>query len=344
MQDWYQNIIGVTPTDQHPERRVSKFWGDGKWDTFIEPLIPFKYNTGRTFVELGCNAGLFLLRAGSVGFRRIVGIEALNKFHSQAQTVVAQKGSQYSIKLMHKIVGENTGVHPATGKLLDLNLLPVADMTLLANVHYWINEPALVKYIAELSKKSLYVIVVGLGPRNHTPSRPDLVGVRKYFKGQWDEVDVIENLKIKGDSCPRDMYSVLFKSKQLSEFKTAEIAKKLVALSNRRANRQAKFFDAFGDFVNNIINTEGRSIEGTKYFDYLQTREPKRSRLSVGTARGRIAGDAKLISSIVNDGLRKPIGVPKVLTTQSATGKFDGYHRLAILLATGQAQFIGRNI
>lgn len=349
---WYQNIPGITPEDQHPRRIGSKFWGIGKWETFIQPLIPFAVpveDTSRTLVELGCNAGLFLLQAKAVGFSNIVGVEPMDSFYNQAKLVIGKMGLESDVKLIHRIVGKNASSQSAATEQLIQRRLPVADITLMANWHYWIDTQSLRSYIDDLSNRSLYTIVVSIGPRGGTPSRPDILNVRNYFREHWHEQKVIENLGIKGDTCPRDMYSILFKSRHLQEYETNELRRILGGASPNGKG----FLDVFVDFARSVVHSSSDSSDSSKP---TSNESPERSRYvlflkskwSIGCAGHRVARVAKLIQSIANKGINVPIGVPEKLFTQGITAEyastFGGYHRLGIAIALGHKQIIGRII
>ena len=81
---WYQTleIDGVEQVFEDVKRADSKFWNEGKLDTFIAPLLPEERNT---FIEIGCNAGLFLNKAREAGFERVIGIECNKQIFQQAE-------------------------------------------------------------------------------------------------------------------------------------------------------------------------------------------------------------------------------------------------------------------
>ena len=120
----YQNIeINNTDIGGLPTAKNSAFYNEGKWNNFISPLLPIDCKD-QTFVELGCNAGLFLRLAKEKGFRNVVG------FDKSRRTV--KKAIQYrdSLKLDYKIINKKISAD------FDCDEIPVADIILLSNVHY----------------------------------------------------------------------------------------------------------------------------------------------------------------------------------------------------------------
>ena len=105
MRSWYQNVDGVAAAVfKNPDRKESKFWNEGKWHNFIEPLLPEERGT---FIEIGCNAGLFLKLAMDVGFRDVIGIEASLQRIGQARQYRESNG--YPYKLIHQTVDADFG-------------------------------------------------------------------------------------------------------------------------------------------------------------------------------------------------------------------------------------------
>ena len=119
---WYQNLAVEGVTFEDTNRKDSKFWNEGKWRNFIEPLLP---QDRQTFVEIGCNAGLFLKMATDAGFQDVIGIEANRQIMDQAKRYRERIGGTYQL------------LHQCVGKDFVLDELPLADVTLLSNVHYY---------------------------------------------------------------------------------------------------------------------------------------------------------------------------------------------------------------
>ena len=101
----YQNIeidgvdIGLTPA-----KKGSRFCNEGKWENFINPLLPNDCRD-QVFVEMGCNAGLFLKMAKEKGFRDVVGVEQSTRTYRSARKYRDSLGLDYEI--LNRMVGEH---------------------------------------------------------------------------------------------------------------------------------------------------------------------------------------------------------------------------------------------
>ena len=232
---WYQGIEiqGIkVPLSKNPIKSEKKYnnacQGKGKWDNFIKPLIPFKNVKNKTFVELGCNAGLFLILAKKMGFKTVIGIEPNTICFKQSQFVkkaYSEINPIYkSIKLLNKKVGTCTydNKHDNECETLSIDNIPTADITLLANVLYWIPMESIKKYVKNiLRKKTRYVIVIGLKKGARPKISPSsFIDLKLYFEEKWKLIKSIslEDIQIKKNQKTRDIISMLFKS-QLSPSK-----------------------------------------------------------------------------------------------------------------------------
>lgn len=201
MRRWYQNVDGMDVVFENPNRKESRFWGEGKWNNFIKPLLPQRR---RTFIEIGCNAGLFLKMASDVGFKDVIGIEPSKSSMRQARDF--RKVNKGTYKLIQQKVDANFA----------LDELPLADVVLLANVHYYIPLSDFIHLVDRLKSRTVYCIVVS-ARANRRPGAAlhYLLAARAYFRG-WEEIKVVGDWQgtgvEEGDPAPRrQMYGVSFK-------------------------------------------------------------------------------------------------------------------------------------
>lgn len=91
---WYQPIdfgYGIKTTAVNKKGRKvffnSQDRGIKKWHRFIKPSLPFDLN-GKTVLDCGCNAGLFLVQACREGAARAFGIEVDDRYYKQAEFTI----------------------------------------------------------------------------------------------------------------------------------------------------------------------------------------------------------------------------------------------------------------
>ena len=82
----------------------SAFFNEGKWANFIQPLLPAGPRD-RTFVEIGCNVGLYLKMAKGYGFRNVGGVEADADACRMAEQYRDAHGLDY--RVLNRKVGED---------------------------------------------------------------------------------------------------------------------------------------------------------------------------------------------------------------------------------------------
>lgn len=225
---WYQRIeVAGEDTPVFNEGLAETvFYNQGKWQHFIKPLIPFSPE-GRDFVECGCNAGLFLLLAAEMGFATVLGLEGDDAWYQQACFVLGhyqkRKPEIYRrIHLSHTRIGkagEGAGIScniQSSCLQKDWSSLPHADLTLLANVLYWIDRESAVRYIFELARSSEYCIVVSVNgsfPRGGPCSQEE---VSSAFQKDWEEVKSVSSPPLDAGERGREMFSILFHSRHIS--------------------------------------------------------------------------------------------------------------------------------
>ncbi len=141
----YQHLEGEPMTDRNKKEKNSRFWNKGKWDTFIAPLLP-KDCSEMTLVDVGCNLGLFCKLAKDHGFKKVVGVEPENAVYEKAIAYRDKHGYDYEI---------------INSKIEDCAKdLPLADVVLMSNSHYYIVISEWLDYVDDLKRKACYCLVV----------------------------------------------------------------------------------------------------------------------------------------------------------------------------------------
>ena len=315
---WYQ-VVGVDgATYEDPNRAASKFWNEGKWRTFIEPLLPAER---RTFIEIGCNAGLFLKLATEAGFTDVVGVEGSGRIMRQAEAFRAANGLSYRL------------VQQAAGRDLDLDALPVADVVLLANMHYYLPVAALARLADALKGRTRYCIVVGArAPLRQGCAKHYLTAVRGYFR-DWPFVGKVQGVDAEGDPCPRpDMYGVLFQG-DLKAIDVGEYYGAWYEAAKSWRHRSYGLAPALQDFFEQVLSGGAVKVEDTALYHYWRKRQPKQTEEWTWKL---LAYKAELARDIQQNGMREPIYL------DAQTKMLDGLHRLCIAKVLGHRHVLVR--
>ena len=318
---WYQTIEipGLDVVYEGIERKESKFWNEGKWDNFIKPLLP---KERQTFLEIGCNAGLFLKMATDVGFQDVVGVEGNRQIMEQAQHFKKDNGYEY--KLVHQRVG------------VDFNIddLRLSDVVLMSNAHYYFGVPAFARLVDDLKNRCLYCIIVSArAKRRQGNAFWDLNAIRGYLR-DWEEVEIIEGLDATNDISPRpQMYGILFKG-NLSTIDVDGIYDAWEIASRKPAHRSYGLPPALEEFFGKVLAGETIEYEETLLYKYWREREPKKS---VGRCRKRLAYKEALAKDIQENGMKTPIYYIE------KNGQLrDGLHRLCLAKLLGHKYVLGK--
>jgi SAM-dependent methyltransferase len=320
---WYQNIRveGQDVRYEDPGRSESKFWNEGKWANFIQPLLP---KQRQTFLELGCNAGLFLKLAADAGFQRVTGVEARPQIMDQAQYFRKQNGGSY--RLLNQRVDAK----------FDLSALPLSDVVLMSNMHYYLSVPAFSQLVDGLKGRCLYCIVVSAKAKRRTGNAfSNSHAVRGYFR-DWQEIEVIENVDATGDPAPRkEMFGLLFKG-NLEAWSVDSLFRHwwTTALAAAR-HRRCALPPALVDFFGRVLAGEDFSLEDTLLYDYWTQRRPQ---ATAEWVLGYLRYKKQLAEDIQANGMNTPIFYdrkPKLL---------DGIHRLAIAKVLGYEHVLVRRL
>lgn len=316
----YQNVDSEQYSSENFLRANSKFYNEGRWHSFIEPLLPDDCRK-RTFLEIGCNAGMYLRLAKKKGFNRIVGTEKDKKIAVQARWY------RKKIKSNYKIILQKSGAWDC-----DYSVLPMADVVLMSCVHYHMRPVELIELLDHLFITCQYLILVSVEDAKIT-TRVNRVGgqeetANNYFK-HWKRLRKI-TIDSQGDPVPRKMYSILYES-NLQRHRIDDLLNP--EFYNRKL-RILNYCEAFTKFVKLVIR-ENYDIKGTEFYKlYIQGRRPELGK----ERKKRIRKLMLMIRSVYLDGMKKP------LLVNSHGHLLDGSHRIILLKHLGYKYVLCREV
>ena len=201
---YHQNIAlnGEDMPAEYTSRKGSSFFNEGKWENFIKLFLPDD-PTDRTFVEIGCNVGLYLKLATEYGFRNVVGVEADANNCAMAERYRDAQGLDY--RVLHRTVGDD----------FSFDELPVADVMLLSNMHYYIHMQHFMPFLDRLRFKTINCIIVSreMREKKHGHPLPEVAPIRHMFK-DWEmmRIKYTSSNMLKRDPHPRHVHSLHFRS------------------------------------------------------------------------------------------------------------------------------------
>lgn len=294
MKKWYQEAIirGVKmPTQRNSDT------SENRWRRFIQPLLP-GLPLGGLFVDLGCNAGFYARKAVDLGFK-VIGVEIDDEYIKHA-------------KYWEK--NDPKGVEIIQGDICRYDL-PVCQIALLANVHYWLTEFQLNKLIDNLKEKALSVIVVGRNWKSDRHKSPcDINSLRALFHDFIEVKSVVD----------KKHYSVLFNNPRLIEKDVNEV------FNNQPLTKSRKFLRSF----NKLIDDNSDPFN-SDYYNYLKWRK-------FDGPEKLLAKRIELIKDIRKNGIKNPLLLGRI----DEVGKYDknrltdGDHRIILAKKIGLKKVI----
>jgi len=302
----YQYISGEPMTERDKREANSKFWNKGKWDNFVLPFLP-KDCSELSLVDMGCNAGLFLRLAEDMGFDKVIGVDSDKEAIARALKYREENGGSYDI--------QRRRVEQA------LRHLPMADFTVLANVHYYMGISEWLEYVHQLESKTRFCIIVSgkKRPFKHLAGS-SLDGVRDYFKN-WREVGLIDNVSKEGDPSPRNLFSVCFESPIITR-------ERIDALDNGN-NQQEGFYQELDKGVDPLR---------TRYYWRMKSYRMKEHGWSHKQVVDYINEKAVLYENV------KRFGLMKQIIVSSKSRIIDGDHRCEMLRHLGHESILIRRV
>lgn len=297
----YQDVGDGVKTHHTDKQKGSKFWDKGKWDNYIVPHLPRKVK-GLTYVDMGCNAGLFLKYAEDMGFKRSVGVD------------INPKAVERGIKFRERVGGK---WDIRAGKMEEaIDDMPIADYMTFVNSHYYLLVHHWLKMVDMLHRKAMYVIITTVRKgRWYCMASGRGWDVMSYFRN-WQVESKIPQLPIEGDPCPRTLSTICFKNPYMRK----------VALSQLKRGAHVK-----ADF--HIEVDKGKHPLRTSYFRRLKITHRNSPRKDL---EKKMYDKVAMFEDVKKYGIKEPIIVNKDMRV------LDGNHRVKILEYLGYKYVFAR--
>jgi hypothetical protein len=291
----YQFLEGFPMTDRDKVEVGSKYWNEGKFKNFVAPFLPYDCSE-QTFIDMGCNAGVFLKLAEDMGFSKVIGVDSDRDAVKRGTEWRDSHGGKYQFveEKMQKVIDQ----------------LPLADYTVLANAHYYFTINDWLDYMDKMQFKTRYCIIV-TAEKHHTNrcwTSPGLEEIRGYFK-LWEEEGFIDVFPQDGSPSYRKLWAFCFKSPHLDRVP--------VDLLDSGNHVQDGFYKEID---------EGKDYKETRYYRIMK---PYRKNWSEDKLNRWFEERIKVYESIKKNGQTQPIIV------DSKNLILDGNHRYSMLKSLG---------
>ena len=285
-------------------------FGQGKWKNFVMPPISPDVIGNGLFADFGCNAGMYLIEALYAGFETVYGIEAAKPAYAQLQ-LTKDFHDKCDIRTIFAAIGKlEKNIADSDAEQFSFDRFPIVDLSLMANITYWIENDTLAEFAKQLAYKSKYVIiVVARDAKNYD-------NWNKCFDiDHWNLRRVIDNT---GHSGERPTYSVLLSSRKLIRLDVDDLFEKHV-VGDTLANK--KFYTEF--WPGYVLQPhEWKHRERVRY--WLETGEMKTKVHLDDEAKEKLDRWDELLIDMKKGIMLEPIE----LTGKPSGDYFDGFHRL----------------
>lgn len=298
----YQYLDEESANEKNKIQKDSKFWNIGKWENYVAPYLP-EDCSGLTYVDMGCNAGLFLKLAEDRGFSRVVGVEKNPEAVERGLKWRDKVGGKYKI-----ICGDMAE---------SLKEIPVADYMSFVNSHYYLLIQDWMRMLDNLHAKTRHVIITGTRKKEYFCMASAWGrSVKRYFEYNWDLLDKTRQLPREGDPNPRSLSSYLFKSKHLERIP--------VDKPTHGGHIQGMFHEALD---------KGQDPFETRYFKMMRRRKRK---TPLEDLKKRMMEKVAMYDDVKKNGMLEALIVDKHYRIR------DGNHRSQILKHLGEKELIVR--
>lgn len=319
---YYQNLDGSQ--GEHANRVGSRYWGEGRWRNFIEPLLPTENRKDMTLIDIGANNGLFCKMAEDAGFRNVIGIDSSLEAVERGWEFQNKQTKNYKYQLLYKTVGKD----------FNFDEMPVADVYLISACHYYFELNDWLKFLDRLKTKTVYCLIISRpltrANTHHWRVKTSIIDTKYYFR-EWEQVKAKYRINLhhqdrKDDPSPRELWSFLFKSK-LNRKRFDDLLPGARG-DNIKLSRE--------ELVDTLLENQGADIKDTEYYKtWIERMNRKWSEQQIFEFVRR---KVELFQDISLNGVKDPI----LLDMDNKI--IDGGHRIACLKALGYSSIITRNI
>ena len=237
--------------------------------------------------------------------------------------ITYQEGSGQDYTLLHREVGST----------FSFDEMPVADVYLISNVHYYFQLTDWLKFLDRLVTRTVYCLIITrplYRNKHHWRPRVGIADTKYYFR-DWEQVTAKykarnRHMEKKSDPSPRDLWAMMFKSR-LNRKSFADLHPGATADTVKIPREE---------LVRDIAENDIIKLEDTSYH------KAWKARMSAHWSDKRIYDFVKskvdLMYDIKKNGMKDPIIV------QQDHKIIDGGHRIAILKGLGHESIITRTI
>jgi len=358
---WYQAMpyFDQNTLYHFSDGKTNKFsYGAGRWRNYISPMLSEHYDDWKnsTMCEVGCSAGLFLLKAwGIYDFKRLIGIEAANGGYEQL-LITKDYYDQMPLEVHKLALGKLTNtIADSDAPQINIDTFPIVDVTLMSCIHYHMEINYLKKYLQELASKSLYLMLLtdegAGGPINATSEffKEQIIGYDKEWELQETLVTPTGWLSY---SPPCKNLTVLFyKSKVLKRLLVKECFEKQMEWHKNKGGKHKGWHLYAQEFYTKIfprwVSAVWRGhVDEYNYKDSLVYKWQRESKYGSTVWNDRVSSERTLsyiniTRTMKEHGQEQPIGLQEHLPT---VDPWDGWHRVAVAKYLGLKYIYGVDV
>lgn len=325
-----------------------------KWKTVVEPNLPFELKD-KTILELGCNAGLYMIHCVDQGAAKCIGIEPLPRFQQQLYTTLDVMSNFKDFDYRSKIQIEREFAHE-----VDMSNFNPVDLTLALNVMYWLIfedesgefidwKNKLKKILSSVASVTDYLLIVGDESifEHRNKNHLNLFGsnientipyLDPFFRILKKDIVEVAGYKL-GVILARSRISSRINSQ--GEISVPYTFSYFVEGNGEDGDEKKwvkPFFLALEDFINGVMSNTLKDLTDTPYFRWIERRVKEHGVYDNAKDRKgilkRVWHDIEIIMEYKKYGVKEPIIFQE---REDGTYKLiEGHHRLTIYKILGK--------